>query len=171
MRTVSLSLSLSYLPYTYNINKLVCCRYRMASDRAGGGSANGASSSGSQLHHGGATGTETASSPKKTKSSDKSASKGAKGKSKDRLWTEGVCPSSVPPLEAYLTSTTLPPTAQVTQHDPSSDVLALLRLLHAFNRHWSTMYEVRTYAPLYSYSYQYVLSARDCCLSGEIIPM
>ena len=121
----------------------------MASDRTGGGGANGASSSGSQLHHGGATATETASSPKKTKSSDKSASSkgGAKGKSKDRLWTEGVCPSSVPPLEAYLTSTTLPPTtAQVTQHDPSSDVLALLRLLHAFNRHWSTMYEVRTYA-------------------------
>ena len=45
-----------------------------------------------------------------------------------------------PALEAYLTST-LP--ATVTVQDPALQVLALLRTIHALNRHWSLLYEVR----------------------------
>lgn len=53
----------------------------------------------------------------------------------------------VPALNAYLTDK-LP--AFVTVQDASLDVIALLRILHAFNRYWSTMYEVSpTFIKLY----------------------
>lgn len=53
---------------------------------------------------------------------------------------DGNCPVIVPALNAYLTEK-LP--AFVTVQDPSLEVIALLRILHAFNRYWSTVYEVR----------------------------
>ncbi|KAL4220729.1 Ubiquitin-protein ligase [Mactra antiquata] len=79
-------------------------------------------------------------SPKKTKSETKAKSN-HKRKSED-LWTEGNCPMIVPALNAYLTDK-LP--AFVTVQDPSLEVIALLRILHAFNRFWSTVYEVPSY--------------------------
>lgn len=60
---------------------------------------------------------------------------------------DGHCPVMVPALNAYLTDK-LP--AFVTVQDASLDVIALLRILHAFNRYWSTMYEVSpTFINLY----------------------
>ena len=53
---------------------------------------------------------------------------------------DGHCPVMVPALNAYLTDK-LP--AFVTVVDSSLEVIALLRILHAFNNYWSTMYEVR----------------------------
>jgi len=47
--------------------------------------------------------------------------------------------SVVTALEEFLLPS-LPST--VTVKDPSLQVLALLRLLHGLNRHWSTLYEV-----------------------------
>ncbi|XP_052218873.1 E3 ubiquitin-protein ligase TRIP12-like isoform X2 [Dreissena polymorpha] len=80
-------------------------------------------------------------SPKKTKSEVKAAKSSSKKKSED-LWTDGNCPGFVPALNAYLTDK-LP--AFVTVQDPSVDVIALLRILHAFNRYWATVYEVPSY--------------------------
>ncbi|XP_045199519.2 E3 ubiquitin-protein ligase TRIP12-like isoform X2 [Mercenaria mercenaria] len=80
-------------------------------------------------------------SPKKTKSETKAAKSSHKRKSED-LWTDGSCPVIVPALNAYLTEK-LP--AFVTVQDASLEVIALLRILHAFNRYWSTVYEVPSY--------------------------
>ncbi|WAR12555.1 TRIPC-like protein, partial [Mya arenaria] len=77
-------------------------------------------------------------SPKKTKSEQKAAKTSHKKKTEE-LWTDGNCPGFVPALNAYLTDK-LP--AFVTVQDPSLDVIALLRILHAFNRCWATVYEV-----------------------------
>ncbi|XP_021365731.1 E3 ubiquitin-protein ligase TRIP12-like isoform X1 [Mizuhopecten yessoensis] len=79
-----------------------------------------------------------ATSPKKTRPEIKGP-KTSNRKKVDELWTEGHCPMMVPALNAYLTDK-LP--AFVTVTDASVDVIALLRILHAFNRYWSTMYEV-----------------------------
>ncbi|XP_060069438.1 E3 ubiquitin-protein ligase TRIP12-like [Ylistrum balloti] len=79
-----------------------------------------------------------ATSPKKTRPEIKGP-KSSNRKKVDELWTEGHCPMMVPALNAYLTDK-LP--AFVTVTDASVDVIALLRILHAFNRYWSTMYEV-----------------------------
>lgn len=79
-----------------------------------------------------------ATSPKKTRPEIKGP-KASNRKKVDELWTEGHCPMMVPVLNAYLTDK-LP--AFVTVTDASVDVIALLRILHAFNRYWSTMYEV-----------------------------
>ncbi|XP_056006148.1 E3 ubiquitin-protein ligase TRIP12-like isoform X3 [Ostrea edulis] len=79
----------------------------------------------------------SATSPKKTKGESKSQ-KTVRRKT-DELWNDGHCPVMVPALNAYLTDK-LP--AFVTVQDASLDVIALLRILHAFNRYWSTMYEV-----------------------------
>jgi len=54
-------------------------------------------------------------------------------------FSDGNCPGFVPALNAYLTDK-LP--AFVTVQDASLDVIALLRILHAFNRYWATVYEV-----------------------------
>ena len=56
-------------------------------------------------------------------------------------FVDGHCPVMVPALNAYLTDK-LP--AFVTVVDSSLEVIALLRILHAFNNYWSTMYEVRS---------------------------
>ncbi|KAK3095400.1 hypothetical protein FSP39_014206 [Pinctada imbricata] len=80
----------------------------------------------------------SATSPKKTKA-DSKVTKTSLRRKTDELWNDGHCPVMVPALNAYLTDK-LP--AFVTVQDPSLDVIALLRILHAFNRYWSTMYEV-----------------------------
>lgn len=59
--------------------------------------------------------------------------------SENVAFSDGNCPVIVPALNAYLTDR-LP--AFVSVQDPSLDVIALLRILHAFNRYWSTVYEV-----------------------------
>jgi hypothetical protein len=55
------------------------------------------------------------------------------------IFSDGNCPVIVPALNVYLTEK-LP--AFVTVQDASLEVIALLRILHAFNRYWSTVYEV-----------------------------
>lgn len=91
---------------------------------------------------------DTVTSPKKTKSEHHSKSKGRK--KVDDLWNDGHCPVMVPALNAYLTDK-LP--AFVTVMDPSLDVIALLRILHAFNNYWSTMYEVPfSHKPIMSFN-------------------
>ncbi|XP_062604886.1 E3 ubiquitin-protein ligase TRIP12-like [Saccostrea cucullata] len=79
----------------------------------------------------------SATSPKKTKGDNKSQK--TVRRKMDELWNDGHCPVMVPALNAYLTDK-LP--AFVTVQDASLDIIALLRILHAFNRYWSTMYEV-----------------------------
>lgn len=73
----------------------------------------------------------TATSPKKTKSESKSS---RSSKKKD----SSVSPITVPILTTYLTDR-LP--AFVTVTDASLEVIALLRVLHALNRHWATLYD------------------------------
>ncbi|KAL8586262.1 hypothetical protein ACOMHN_003777 [Nucella lapillus] len=77
----------------------------------------------------------TATSPKKTKSEAK-GSRSSKKKGQD-----GGSPSpiTVPVLTTYLTDR-LP--SFVTVADTSLDTVALLRVLHALNRHWASLYDV-----------------------------
>lgn len=56
-----------------------------------------------------------------------------------RVLTEGQCDEPESALNAYLMPN-LP--ASVTVIDPSLEVLALLRILHALSYHWYTLYEV-----------------------------
>ncbi|XP_029650609.1 E3 ubiquitin-protein ligase TRIP12 isoform X2 [Octopus sinensis] len=79
-----------------------------------------------------------ATSPKKTRAETKSCKSSGRSRRGDELWNDGLCPKIVPALNAYLTDK-LP--AFVTVQDLSLDVITLLRVLHAFNRYWSTMYE------------------------------
>ncbi|XP_029661047.1 E3 ubiquitin-protein ligase TRIP12 isoform X3 [Formica exsecta] len=87
---------------------------------------------------------DAATSPKSGSSSQGNSRKG-KGKStkisskrkEDSLWLEGTVPPQHCPLAPYL-SPTLPPTVTIT--DASLDGLCLLRLLHALNRHWGTLF-------------------------------
>lgn len=51
--------------------------------------------------------------------------------------TEGLCPQLTSALEPYLVSS-LP---GITVADPSMEVIVLLRILHALNKYWYTMYE------------------------------
>jgi len=67
--------------------------------------------------------------------------KGGKGQTKrkapDELWTEGIVPERPSPLVNFLEDK-LP--REFLQQDPSVDVLNLLRVLHALNRFWYTLY-------------------------------
>lgn len=83
-----------------------------------------------------------ATSPKKTKPETKTAKSGGRRKT-DELWTDGHCPVIVPALNVYLTDK-LP--AFVTVQDSSLEVIALLRILHAFNRYWATVYEMPSFS-------------------------
>ena len=58
------------------------------------------------------------------------------------LFSDGHCPVIVPALNVYLTDK-LP--AFVSVQDSSLDVIALMRILHAFNRYWATVYEVSSF--------------------------
>ncbi|XP_025078831.1 E3 ubiquitin-protein ligase TRIP12-like isoform X3 [Pomacea canaliculata] len=86
----------------------------------------------------------TATSPKKTKSESKSSrsskKKGRRSSRYDSDSDSGVtCPITVPILTSFLIPH-LP--AFVTVSDSSLETIALLRVLHALNRHWATMYDV-----------------------------
>lgn len=67
----------------------------------------------------------------------------------------------VSPLTAFLTPT-LPPC--VTIKDPSLEVLALLRVLHGLNRHWSTLYDVCfcTVYRLLQDSFVFIYEVKNC---------
>jgi len=60
----------------------------------------------------------------------------SKRKAPDELWTEGVPPDRTNPLIVFLADK-LP---REYLQDPSLDVLCLLRVLHALNRYWYTLY-------------------------------
>ncbi|XP_059173399.1 E3 ubiquitin-protein ligase TRIP12-like [Physella acuta] len=75
----------------------------------------------------------TATSPKKTKAESKSS------KSSKKKESRASSPVSQPVLHSFLQDK-LPPS--VTVQDASLETIALLRVLHALNRHWSSIYDV-----------------------------
>jgi len=85
---------------------------------------------------------EPHSATKKSESTSSSSKKGkggkwqSKRKAPDELWTEGVPPDRTNPLIVFLADK-LP---REYLQDPSLDVLCLLRVLHALNRYWYTLY-------------------------------
>ncbi|XP_066267756.1 E3 ubiquitin-protein ligase TRIP12-like isoform X2 [Branchiostoma lanceolatum] len=56
----------------------------------------------------------------------------------DELWNEGVCPGPVSPLKPLLVPT-LPGNVRID--DPSLEVICLMRVIHALNRYWFTLFE------------------------------
>ena len=81
----------------------------------------------------------SSSSAKKGESSSKKGKGGkwhSKRKAPDELWNEGSPPDRVNPLINFLADK-LP---RDYLQDPSLDVLCLLRVLHALNRYWYTLY-------------------------------
>ncbi|XP_049857305.1 E3 ubiquitin-protein ligase TRIP12 isoform X2 [Schistocerca gregaria] len=74
--------------------------------------------------------------------STKANSRSRKG---DSLWNDGIVPSLNSPLVPFLTSR-LPDS--VTVQDASLEVLCLLRVLHALNRYWGTLYTAVEYQPI-----------------------
>ncbi|KAI1287488.1 E3 ubiquitin-protein ligase TRIP12 [Halotydeus destructor] len=77
--------------------------------------------------------------------SNRRGSKGPKAtspKRKDELWTEGKVPISGQPVDEFL-EPKLP--SSVTVNDASSEVLSLLRIVHAISRYWGSFYSL-TYA-------------------------
>ncbi|PSN54376.1 hypothetical protein C0J52_11316 [Blattella germanica] len=65
----------------------------------------------------------------------------------DDLWNEGVVPMLQSPLQPFLTPQ-LPETVSI--QDASLEVLCLLRVLHALNRYWGTLYPAVDYMPIIS---------------------
>lgn len=63
------------------------------------------------------------------------------------MFTEGIVPTPKSPLDVYMTPK-LPVTVSV--QDSSLSVLCLLRVLHALNRFWGTLYNVLDGKPLLS---------------------
>ncbi|XP_004537340.1 uncharacterized protein LOC101452566 isoform X2 [Ceratitis capitata] len=100
---------------------------------ASSSSAAGASGSGMHTPICGASSSNTSSSSKK---SSKSSSKLLRKKTE--LWHEGIAPSTVSALKAFLTSTL--PSDLVTVQDASLDALCMLRIINALNRHWEQLY-------------------------------
>jgi len=70
----------------------------------------------------------------------------SKRKAPDELWTEGTPPERVNPLVNFLADK-LPRDREYLQ-DPSLDVLCLLRVLHALNRYWASLYPGQRAKPL-----------------------
>ena len=77
----------------------------------------------------------------------------SKRKAPDELWTDGLPPDRTNPLIVFLADKLPREYLQVSQkvmfslpeapclwQDPSLDVLCLLRVLHALNRYWYTLY-------------------------------
>ncbi|XP_076454353.1 E3 ubiquitin-protein ligase TRIP12-like isoform X2 [Babylonia areolata] len=95
--------------------------------------------------------TSTATSPKKTKSETKS-SRSSKKKGQDG---GSPTPITVPVLTTYLTDR-LPSFVTVT--DTSLDTIALLRVLHAINRHWASLYDVSFFPQPFVSSAEFVSS-------------
>ncbi|KAL1512943.1 hypothetical protein ABEB36_002442 [Hypothenemus hampei] len=76
--------------------------------------------------------------------------KGSSGKSTSRrkvddLWNNGVIPVKHSPITTYLT-TQLPETVAI--QDASLEVLCLLRILHALNLYWGSLYPHVEYRPI-----------------------
>ncbi|PNF34561.1 E3 ubiquitin-protein ligase TRIP12 [Cryptotermes secundus] len=63
----------------------------------------------------------------------------------DDLWNEGIVPALQSPLQPFL-SPQLPDTVSI--QDASLEVLCLLRVLHALNRYWGTLYPAVEYMPI-----------------------
>jgi len=80
-------------------------------------------------------------SKKGTSDSSSKKGKGGKGQTKrkavDELWTDGLVPERQNPLLNFLDEKL---TREYLQQDPSVEVLSLLRVLHALNRYWYTLY-------------------------------
>ncbi|KAI4466356.1 e3 ubiquitin-protein ligase trip12 [Holotrichia oblita] len=74
-----------------------------------------------------------------------SSSKSTSRRKGDDLWNEGAVPLPQSPLIPFLT-TSLP--ESVTIQDASLDVLCLLRILHALNLHWNTLYPLLEHKPI-----------------------
>nr|XP_022913625.1 E3 ubiquitin-protein ligase TRIP12 isoform X2 [Onthophagus taurus] len=74
-----------------------------------------------------------------------SSGKNASRKKGDELWNEGIVPAAQSPLVPFLT-TSLP--ESVTIQDASLEVLCLLRILHALNLHWNSLYPSIEYKPI-----------------------
>lgn len=60
----------------------------------------------------------------------------------DDLWNEGIVPPTQSPLSPFLT-VTLPESVSI--QDASLEVLCLLRILNALNRHWNSLYNSQDY--------------------------
>lgn len=88
------------------------------------------------------------SSKKGTPDSASKKGKGGKGHSKrkapDELWTDGTIPERQNPLLNFLADK-LP---KEFIQDPSLEVLCLLRVLHALNRYWYTLYQSTRNKPI-----------------------
>ncbi|KAK7869881.1 hypothetical protein R5R35_006684 [Gryllus longicercus] len=89
-------------------------------------------------------GTSCSSGRKGKGTSTKANSRSRKG---DDLWNEGIVPSPHSPLTPFLTSS-LP--ESVTIQDASLEVLCLLRVLHALNRYWGSLYRSIEHMPIVS---------------------
>ncbi|XP_046393216.1 E3 ubiquitin-protein ligase TRIP12 isoform X4 [Ischnura elegans] len=75
-----------------------------------------------------------------------SSSKNSPRRKGDDLWNEGVVPALHSPLKNFLNSR-LPESVSI--QDASLEVLCLLRVLHALNRHWGSLYPSAVhYAPV-----------------------
>ncbi|XP_017486636.1 PREDICTED: E3 ubiquitin-protein ligase TRIP12 isoform X8 [Rhagoletis zephyria] len=101
----------------------------------GASSSAAAGTSGSGLHTP-TCGTSSSGTSTSSKKGNKSSSKLLRKKTE--LWHEGIAPSTVSALKAFLTNT-LPPDV-VTVQDASLDALCMLRIINALNRHWEQLY-------------------------------
>lgn len=77
----------------------------------------------------------SSSSSSSRKHSEKSSSKSMRKKSD--AWLENI-PTSVSPITQFLANVL--PKETVTVQDASLDALCMLRIVHALNRHWETLY-------------------------------
>lgn len=77
----------------------------------------------------------SSSSSSSRKHSDKASSKASRKKSE--YWTDGI-QHIVSPITNFLTNSL--PKEIVTVQDASLDALCMLRIVHALNRHWETLY-------------------------------
>ncbi|KAG8229177.1 hypothetical protein J437_LFUL009894 [Ladona fulva] len=76
------------------------------------------------------------------------SSKNSPRRKGDDLWNEGIVPALQSPLRNFLSSR-LPDSVSI--QDASLEVLCLLRILHALNRHWGSLYPSAVhYAPVLS---------------------
>lgn len=79
----------------------------------------------------------SSSSSSSRKHSEKSSSKSQRKKLDAQAWTEAV-QAPVSPIAQFLSHVL--PKETVTVQDASLDALCMLRIVHALNRHWETLY-------------------------------
>lgn len=109
--------------------------YRPIEDEAQQHSHNQPSSSNAQNTR---ASTSSSSSSTSRKHSEKSTSKSMRKKSE--FWSESI-QAPVSPITKFLTNAL--PKETVTVQDASLDALCMLRIVHALNRHWETLYNGR----------------------------